>query len=172
MRHSLVDLMILTACMVPEFWGALRTSGVIRGSMGLTHPMGTAPALVLTLFVFGFAVAVGIAVYLVLGSVVYRVLGLLPLRLPICPHCGQRPHGYRIPTAEWPRMRVVCSLCGQPTDLWWHRPGRATLDQFVPNLLLTWPQVIGRWRLIADAPSLIDGEGLAPLESPAPPQTG
>src|SRR5262249_61536549 len=82
-----------------------------------------------------------------------RVSLLLLLSLPVCPHCRQRPGGYRIVESAYPRLRVFCGACEQPIELWWRPPPAGEVSSTMPSLLLSWPQSVGRWRLLAAAPS-------------------
>lgn len=151
MRFTLVDVAIAVACSALGRWGASRVLDFGRGIGPIRELRRAHPAVGVGLFLLLMA-ALGIAAFVVLGSLLYRALGLLPLRLPACPHCGRLPHGYRVQGGDRDRARFVCGLCERATDIWWRRPDPATLDRSLPNLVLCWPESVGRWRLVASDP--------------------
>ncbi|MFN0053811.1 MAG: hypothetical protein ACKV0T_16650 [Planctomycetales bacterium] len=96
-----------------------------------------------------FGIALGWVLFLGLSPPIYRRLRLLPLFLPVCPHCKKRPSGYQVGEAHWPRVVVACGNCKQTTELWWSPPSSEEVSKTVPSLLLVWPQSIGLWRVLS-----------------------
>ena len=137
MRFSLIDLLIAIAC--------ITLGCVIVGStlhMFVSEPVSQARMQIL-------GVPVGVIIFLILTPPLYRRLRLLPLFLPVCPHCKQRPGGYHVLKSVQPPVIVACGHCKQTTELWWRQPAPSDVSKTMPSLLLSWPHSIGRWRLIS-----------------------
>lgn len=137
MRFSLIDMVIWVGC--PAF-------GFIA-VIGIAHWLGYGRLSVSHLLVLGYLL--GVIFFFVFTPPIYRWLRLLPLFLPRCPHCKKLPGAYRIKDTRWPRQVVACSLCQKPIELWWRRPALADVSKTMPSLLLSWPESIGRWRLVS-----------------------
>lgn len=137
MRFSLIDLLIVTACFA---LGCVAVAFVF-------HFLGYASPTQARLEILG--VPVGGIIFLALTPPIYRHLRLLPLFIPRCPHCKRLPGGYHITEARWPRQVIVCSLCQKPTELWWRKPALTDVSKTMPSVVLSWPESIGRWRLIS-----------------------
>ena len=137
LRFSLLDLLIAQATVV---LGCILIDGLARFvahsplSLHLTLALG---------------LPTGVLFYLCVTPPLYKHFGLLPLLLPVCPHCNKRPNGYRVNEHGWPRMIVACGQCDRVSELWWRRPSAASVPPGSPRLLLSWPHSLGRWRLIA-----------------------
>ena len=143
MRFSLTDLLIAIACGIP---GSLAVVGArhLLGC-GRLSPAGHE----------FFSVLASVVFFFILTPPIYRRLGLLPLLLPVCPHCRRRPGGYGLLESAWPRLLVACGHCDRTTELWWSKPAPSAISKTMPSLLLSWPHSIGRWRPIStDKPEL------------------
>jgi hypothetical protein len=110
-------------------------------SLGYTHSK--------SLWLMLLGAPLGALCYILFTPPIYKHFRLLPLFLPVCPHCKRRPDRYRVVEATWPRARVACDHCQQLTDHWWRAPLPSEISPTVPSPLLSWPQSIGRWRLIS-----------------------
>jgi len=137
MRFSLTDLFILILCC---FLGIFAVAGAGR-------VLGYGPLSEGRMMLLGDLL--GFVFFVILAPPIYRHFGLLPLFLPVCPHCRRRPDGYHILEPEWPRIRVACGHCDGTLELWWRRPAPSDISRTMPSLLLSWPQSIGRWSPIA-----------------------
>lgn len=137
MRFSLIDLLIATACI---------TLGCVAVACALPA-FGSEPVSQVRMQILG--VPVGVIIFFVLTPPIYQRLRLLPLFLPMCSHCKQRPGGYHVLGSVPPRVLVACGLCKQTTELWWKQPAPSDVSKTIPSLLLSWPHSIGRWRLIS-----------------------
>jgi hypothetical protein len=136
MRFSLIDLLIAIACM---------TAGCFAAA-GIGHWMGYHLSVARQELL---GIPIGIIFFITFTPPIYRWLRLLPLFIPRCPHCKRLPGGYRIMEARWPRQVIICSLCQKPTELWWRKPAVTDVSKTMPSVLLSWPESIGRWRLIS-----------------------
>jgi hypothetical protein len=137
MRFSLIDLLIAIACIA---LGCFAVAGV-------GHLLGYEQLSQARTELFG--VPVGVIFFLVFTPPIYRRFRLLPLFLPVCPHCKRRPPGYHVGESRWPRVVVACGNCKQTIDLWWSPPSPGDISPTTPSLLLVWPHSIGRWRLVS-----------------------
>jgi hypothetical protein len=137
MRFSLIDLLILIACFA---FGCVAVAGI-------AHWLGYGQLSAFRLQLFGDSL--GVVFFFIFTPPIYRRLRLLPLFIPRCPHCKKLPGGYRITEARWPRQVIVCSLCQNPTELWWRKSAMTDVSKTMPSILLNWPESIGRWRLIS-----------------------
>jgi hypothetical protein len=134
MRFSLIDLLIAIAI-------GLLSVFLVRC---VTVWMGSGRALELPL-----VLAVAILLYLLITPPIYRHFGFFPLFLPVCPHCKRRPESYRISVTDSPRLQMICNACERSFDLWLEQPGTERVSKNVPSLLWSWPQSIGRYRVIS-----------------------
>ena len=98
MRFSLTDLFLLIACL---FAGIFADAGA-RGVLG-QGPLSQSR-------VWLVGVPFGLMIYLIFTPPIYRFFRLLPLFLPVCPHCRRLPDGYRVLEAAWPHTLVACGL--------------------------------------------------------------
>jgi hypothetical protein len=137
MRFSLTDLFMVIACF---------TLGSIAVN-GAGHRLGYGPLSPGRQCLFG--VPLGVVFFVILTPPIYRHFRLLPLLLPVCPHCKQLPDGYCVLEYEWPRALVACGHCDRTTELWWSPPEPSDVSKTMPSLLLSWPHSIGRWRRIS-----------------------
>lgn len=136
MRFSLIDLLIETACIASGF---AASNGVGRWTGYHFFEMN---------IVFGILMSA--IVFIIVTPPIYRWLRLLPLFIPPCPHCKRRPGAYRITEARWPRHVIICSRCEKPTELWWRKPAVTDVSKTMPSVVLSWPESIGRWRLVSE----------------------
>jgi hypothetical protein len=142
MRYSLTDLFLLISSL---FLGILALAGA-----GYVLGYGPLPQSIIWLV----GVPVGFIFYIILTPPIYRRFRMLPLFLPVCPHCGRLPHGYQILGNVWPRSLVACGRCDKTTELWWRRPAPSDISKTLPSLFLCWPQCIGIWRRISSGESV------------------
>jgi len=142
MRFSLIDLLIAIACIAS---GCLAVAGV-------SYLLGYGHLSEARLQLFGAPVSV--IFFFIITPPIYRHFHLLPLFLPVCPHCRRRPGGYRILQSVGPRTLVACGHCGQTIELWWRQPAAAYVSKTMPSLLLGWPHSVGRWRSISGGGSV------------------
>ncbi|GMV95224.1 MAG: hypothetical protein AMXMBFR82_50020 [Candidatus Hydrogenedentota bacterium] len=106
------------------------------------------------------------AIHWILAAVLYfaglpiywqicRRLNVPPLFVfaPACPHCGERPSGWKLidayvpETARFPeRLILACGQCSEKVELWLQRrvdpEARA---QAFPSYRLRWPEFLGIW---------------------------
>src|SRR5882672_4545533 len=136
MRFSLIDLLIAIACIAS---GCLAVAGV-------SYLLGYGHLSEARLQLFGAPVSV--IFFFIITPPIYRRFHLLPLFLPVCPHCKRRPGGYRVLQSVGPRTLVACGHCGQTIELWWREPAASDVSKTMPSLLLGWPHSVGRWRSI------------------------
>ena len=141
MRYSLTDLFICISCL----------SVSILAVAGAGYELGYGPLSRSRMWLVG--VPVGVIVYVVLTPPIYRRFRLLPLFLPVCPHCRRLPDGYHVLVDLWPRTLVACGHCERSIELWSRRPAPSDVSKTVPSLLLSWPHSIGRWRPISSEES-------------------
>src|SRR5436309_4307124 len=127
MRFSLIDLLMAIAFI---------TFGCIAVSLVMPF-VGHVPSSSGGIEILG--VCLGGLLYIIFTPAIYRRFRLLPLFLPVCPHCKRRPAGYRILESVWPRVRVACGRCEQTIELWWRPPAAADVSKTMPSLLLSWP---------------------------------
>src|ERR1700722_1231759 len=139
MRYSLIDLLIAVACYA---FGVIGTLSVVKRAPFFAHSNSS------VLLAFVFAILVSTLIYCVITPPIYRQFRLWPLFLPKCPHCRAPERCYRITESHWPCFIVVCTHCQKSSEQWWRRPSMADVSKTVPSLLLSWPESIGRWRLI------------------------
>jgi hypothetical protein len=137
MRFSLIDLLMMTACI---------TLGLVSVTSVL-HLLGVEPVSKALMPILG--VPVGIIFFLILTPPLYQRLRLLPLFLPVCPHCKLRPGSYRILESVYPKALVACGRCERTSELWWRKPAISDVSKTMPSLLLSWPHSVGRWRQIS-----------------------
>ena len=125
-------------------------SGISKSMISLAERGESSPSAgVLDKLAGALGIPTGVLFYLCVTPPLYKHFGLLPLLLPVCPHCNRRPNGYRVNEHGWPRMIVACGQCDRVSELWWRRPSAASVPPGSPRLLLSWPHSLGRWRLIA-----------------------
>jgi hypothetical protein len=110
MRFSLIDLLIAIACIALGF-------EAVTGSLHLLGVESVSQAGMQILGVLG-----GIVIFLLLTPPIYQRLRLLPLFLPVCPHCKRRPSGYHVRESVYPRVLVACGHCERTIELWWMQP--------------------------------------------------
>ena len=137
MRLSLLDLLLAIACIM---CGEVAAAGIgwltgLHLSEGGQHLLG---------------IPLGVLVFLAVTPTIYRRFRLLPLFLPVCPHCKKRPPGYWILESKWPRVHAKCGACQQLVELWWRRPAASDISTTMPSLVLSWPHSVGRWKELAE----------------------
>lgn len=138
MRYSLLDLFIIFSCLLAGIF-AVACAGRVLGYGPLSQSR-----------IWLVGVPLGVVLFIVLTPPLYRRFRLLPLFLPICPHCRRLPDGYHVLEAEWPRTLVACGQCERTLELWWSRPAPSQISKTMPSLLLSWPQSLGIWRAISN----------------------
>jgi hypothetical protein len=97
---------------------------------------------------FLFSCLLGATFYLIISPPIYRLLRLRPVLVPKCPHCGQLPGRVEVIEVCGPRYVVICGKCNKKFEIWYVRPANKDVSTEVPSAYPSWPQSIGRWRLI------------------------
>lgn len=81
---------------------------------------------------------------LVLGSLMYRKTGTLPLFLPRCPHCAERNGFYNLDYTMG-RISWMCADCEGLFECWRERPPEEYKPGLHPEMRLVFPEILGRY---------------------------
>jgi hypothetical protein len=92
-------------------------------------------------------VIVGIVLYLLFSSVLYRLLHWYPLLFPRCPTCRDANRHYHTLEREWPMEAIKCAMCGEEIELCCDERKKRETPGHVPiRFILRWPYSFGgRW---------------------------
>jgi hypothetical protein len=81
---------------------------------------------------------------------VARLLGVGPLMFLSgpCPNCGMRPRAWGVLEKDAKHLRLTCSNCSQPVELWYSRTIPDAPSDSLPRYRLHWPKFLGLWKRV------------------------